>query len=286
MSVVGRPAQPASHSISLTRNMSGVDFLTGCVGTPSFTMTRHRHGKTTVIDYDGDNWDTAGCGAVTVTAYAERGAVPIHTYQQSSFTGQLKINGRICGLELHADQPNGRTRTAGYMTGNHVEANVQLADPGTTPSGEQLLPGDALCKSDVGGAAAAIDSGQLSGGIVSSVALILGQNLLELQNTRSGNVFLADAAGKVAVQGVSAEGVPSGQIAADEAALAGSANAQALPATVNGDENLSGFGTVGSSATITGTGAVLVTGNITAADATFSTDDMYGLIAGGQLNLP
>jgi hypothetical protein len=258
-----------------------------------------------VIDFEGRNWDAKGCGAVTVTASGERGAVPIDTFNESDFKGKIKVNGRLCGLKLFAEQASGRKREASFGLGDRTQAVVLLADPGITPEGDQLFQGDYLCKSEARTAAGALDSGQLSGATVSTVAQNLSQRLLELA-VPGGDRWLADAAGNVAVHGITGESVPLPESQEFTSSLPG---AQQLPVTVSGDENLSGVGeTTGShnvsgnlvlnhgilvvhgdltvSGTISGIGAVLVTGNITAAGARFSTDDVAGLWAGGRLNLP
>lgn len=306
VTVVGEEAQPSSRDVMLDSNVDGVDFLTGCVGRPTFQVVHVKHGDTTTIGYEGGSWDVAGCGPVTVTVSGERGPISElgSTYDSDHFKSVFNVKGRICGADFAAQQQrSGRILKASFSKGHSTPARVVFADPTLDSDGEDLFPGDVLCAQDVGSQLAAIDSG---GPVdVSEIAQRLGLRLLEIGTP--GGMFLADAAGKVHVAGQSAQ--HSSEAASILAGAAASGNPSKLPATAAGDTTVSGFaqspgpytvsgnltlssgvllihGDLTVSGTITGTGAVIVTGNITAAGVTLESDDQYGLIAGGRFNLP
>jgi hypothetical protein len=307
VTVPGKHARPRSRTISLTGDRSGVDFKTGCLGSPTFKLVRVHITASTFFGFEGKHWDTADCGPVSVTAATQTGATPLKSFHSSSFKGRIDVKGRACGLKLYAQQQNGREREVTDTLGPNIHAAVVLADPGPTPSGEVLFPGDLLCRSDVGAQATAFEDGTFTAQNVSAAAQSLGQHLLEIQG--AANTILADPAGKVAVAGVSGEGVDPGQVGAIVSGIASTSGVAALTSSA-GDETISSRAVSGGSVTIagnltlaggvvavkgdltvsgsiSGTGAVIATGNITASGgAMFQSDDKYGLVAGGRLNLP
>ena len=304
VSVVKHRADPKSRRVRLNHDVSGVDFVTGCTATPTFELKRVRVGRDTSFAFVGRNWDTADCGPVSVAATTVGGTQPLKVFDSSDFTGQINVKGRACGLKLVAQQASGREREVTDNLGHNVHAVVVLADPGMTPSGEQLFPGDLLCESDAAGHD--FGSGHYAASDVSAVAQRLGQRLLEIQG--GDNSILADASGKVAVIGISGQDVAPAELKHLTDAFPGSAIGSSA-----GDVNVTGFQASGGSLTIGGNltlsngvlvvhgdltvggaivsapdegGAVFATGNITAASANLVTDDQWGLVASGKLNLP
>jgi hypothetical protein len=249
-----------------------------------------------------------------VTAFGpEEGApaIPAGTFDKSDFSAKITVNGRLCGVRLYADQQQtGRQRQASFGSEFVKTVVVVLADPGTTPSGDQLFPGDYLCKDEVGAYSGTLASGQLTAQLVSEVAGTLGQRLLDLQSTQNGGGgWLADPSGKVAVFGESAERVAPATISAIGAKFTAGVSPQQLPPQNSGDLKITGIATASTSVTVAGnltvdngvvyingdltvggsilgTGAVVVSGSISAAGAGLSSDDVYGLVAGGSLDLP
>ncbi|MBV9836559.1 MAG: hypothetical protein JO156_00465 [Solirubrobacterales bacterium] len=180
-----------------------------------------------------------------------------------------------------------------------------FANPTLDANGEDLFPGDVLCEQDLGSAVGAVDSGNIDGATVTAIAQHLGLKTLAIQVGQ--DVVMADSEGKVSVSGESGQHISSEQIASLQANVSGGASE--LPASVNGNASLSGaqqskgsytvngnlnlasgvlviHGDLTVTGTITGSGAVFATGNITAAGANLTSDDRYGLVAGGSLNLP
>ncbi len=303
----GKHARPRSRTVSLRGDRSGVNFTTGCLGSPTFKLVRVHITNNTFFGFEGKHWDTADCGPVSVTAATQAGATPLKRFDSSNFKGRIDVKGRACGLKLFAQQDNGREREVQDNLGPNIHAAVVLADPGPTPSGEVLFPGDLLCQSDVAAQAAAFESGNFAAADVSAVAQTLGQHLLEIQG--AGNTILADSAGKVAVVGVSGEKVDPGQVASIVSGIANAPGASSF-ASAAGNETIgnsavsNGSVTIGGnltltngivavkgdltvSGTISGTGAVIATGTITATGGVnLQSDDKYGLVAGGTLGLP
>lgn len=300
----GKHARPRARRISLTHDTGGVDFSTGCVGSPTFKLLRVHITHTTFFGFEGRNWDTADCGPVSVTATTQTGATPLRSFDTSSFKGRIDVKGRACGLKLFAQQQDGREREVQDTLGPNIHAVVVLADSGITPSGEALFPGDLLCRSDVGAQADAFASGSFSAADVTATAQTLGQHLLEIEGGQ--DTILADAAGKVAVSGVSGEGVAPGEVGALVAQRESTTRLTGASGnvTVTGPQSSSGSVAIGGNLTldngivavkgdlnvggsITGSGAVIVTGNITAnGGAMLESDATYGLVAGGKLKLP
>jgi hypothetical protein len=275
-----------------------------CVGTPTFKVQHKRVGRETIVTFAGKKWDTKDCGPVMLTISGERGAVQKAVYERSSFSGTIRVNGRLCGIQLRAAQLTGRALTGGFDNGGHAEAIVMIAKPGTMPNGEQLIPGDFLCRSEID-----FDPAHMTVANVRALASKLGQQLLEV-NTRQA-AAMVDAAGKVSVEGVSLESADSQLLATERDLVSHQNNAASLPEkpegqslglsgfnkregslTVEGNLNLDGAvlyveGELHVTGAITGRGAVFVTGNITAeGGSTLQTDAIYGLVAGGSLGLP
>lgn len=305
VTVVGKEAQPSSRDVSLDSNLSGVDFLTGCVGAPTFQVVHVEQGGVTTFGYLGKSWDVSGCGPVTVTVAGEKGPIAelLRTYNTDDFKAVFHGKGRICGADFFArQQQSGRELKAGWTNGHSTAARVIFADPTLDSHGDELFPGDVLCEQEVGSQLAAINSGgQVD---VSEIAKVLGLHLLEI--AAPGGAFLGDAAGKVQVSGQSAQHSSEAASIIDELATG---NPSKLSGSASGDTSVSGFaqstgsytvngnltltngvlligGDLTVTGTISGTGAVIATGNITAAGARLESDDQYGLIAGGSLNLP
>ncbi|MBV9465529.1 MAG: hypothetical protein JO169_05385, partial [Solirubrobacterales bacterium] len=200
VSVVGKEAQPSSHEVSLGANVSGVDFLTGCIGHPTFVVVHVKQGAETTFGYQGTNWDVGGCGPVTVGAVGEKG--PVQELQRTYTTDEFKFaargKGRFCGADFFAQQPqSGRSLKAGWTSGHSTAAHVVFANPTLDANGEDLFPGDVLCEQDLGSAVGAVDSGNIDGATVTAIAQHLGLKTLAIQVGQ--DVVMADSEGKVSV---------------------------------------------------------------------------------------
>ena len=277
--------------------------LPRCSGRPSFTVKHGRRGRETVVTFEGRHWDVPDCGAVTVTVAGERGDVGRTTFDSSHFRGVIRVNGRVCGMTLRAEQVNGRARSGGFDLGHSTDYVVLVAHPGTAPSGEQIAPGDRLCRSE----AAFPPRRNLTAEDVKAQDAAFGQQLFELE--APGASFMVDGSGKVLVQGVSLEFADPAllsrvreQVARDDHTTNVSSTQQSTtvsgfgfsqgPITVNGDLNLdNGILYVGGDLRVTGAilgrGAVFATGGIAAGGgANLAASERFALVAGGALSLP
>ena len=275
--------------------------LPDCKGNPTFKVTHRRVRGITDVRFVGKNWDSKDCGPVTVTITGDNGAIVKETYDRSSFSGRLSGRGRLCGIKLRATQPTGRVRTGGFTRRGLADVIVLIAKPGTTPSGEQLFPGDRLCKDEV-----SFDPAQMTQADVRSLAAQFGQQLFEVESRSAA--WTVDTSGQVAIRGVSLESADPELLLRFKESILHHDGVQNLPPEGSGP--LSGFSQCGSSLTwtgdlsldggvifvngdlhvtgaVTGVGAVFATGSITAnGGARFESDATYGLVAGGALNLP
>ncbi len=281
-------------------------FLPDCSSTPFFKVDHQRVGRFTIVTLKGKGWDAPGCGAVTITPSIDGQATGDRwVINASSFSRRIIKEVRLCGIQLRAQQPNGRARTGGFTLGGWAPVKVVLAHSGVTSSGEHLYSGDLLCKRELGG----FPADHYTAADVHSLATHLGQQLLEVDN--GGHPILVDAAGMVTVNGMSYEGANPADLSArydsivqrpglqhlngspysSAVVVEGSAVANG-PLTVQGDFVINGgylfvSGDLNVSGTISGLGAVFATGNITASGgARLNTDSKYALVAGGSLNLP
>jgi hypothetical protein len=280
-------------------------FLPDCNSSPVFRVDHHRAGRSTIVTLTGKKWNVPGCGAVTITASVEgHDSQVLGVINTSSFSKRIPANGRLCGIQVRAEQPNGRARSAGFTLGARAPVQVVIAHPGTTPSGEQLHPGDMLCKGELGG----FHPDHFTTADARSLARHLGQQLLEVAS--GGHVILADTAGLVSANGVSYEAANPTDLSArfdwitkrsgvvnlrgtpyDSLAVEGYAFTSG-PLTVQGNLDINGGvllvnGDLNVSGMIRGLGAVFATGSITASGgAILNTDSREALVAGGSLNLP
>jgi hypothetical protein len=287
--------------------------LPKCHGRPALALSHRRVSGATLISFKGSGWDVRSCGPVTLSASIEQGSQPIASYNSRSFRGRIKIRGRrICGLDLYARQAPNTLLKASFSLGKPANAWVVFARPGVTRDGEPIRPGDLLCQHDVPtNVYSDLAANRVTAADVRAIAAALGQQLIEIQGYGKSTgawSYTADASGQVGVWGNTVESaqpdlvnalalhiVEGGPTSLNTSSpdpspvLGGFARAQGSY-TVQGDLKLDGAlllieGDLNVSGRITGTGAVIVTGNISAGGASL-TGDPNALIAGGHINLP
>lgn len=278
-----------------------------CSGNPTLELTHQREHGEVVVNFEGRDWDTRACGAVTISAASGEGSQVVATENRSDFHGTLgPLSHNICGVQLTASQqadPH-RTAEASFDRGK-ASWVVVWATPGVTPGGERLNPGDALC-ADVAPA----------GERLWQIAAGLGQHLLEAQETTGHHWdVMADAIDKVQVLGLSLESAPSEML---EALFDPILSDPDIPTTYDNDNPYfhgivkvgltsgSTYDVVGNlhmmdatlyvpgnldvQGDISGKGTIYVEGSIVAASVSdfVGVDSPTGnaLVAGGALNLP
>lgn len=238
-----------------------------CAGDPMLTLKHERSGQETIVEFEGHDWDTQDCGPVTITASQQAGVVA--TENGSNFHGEMTLRGhRVCGVSLTATQaPPNRKAVATWSDGYADGVVVVLAEPGSTPDGDPLQPGDQICKSDLPAGVSPRSMGEKQ---VAEVATNLGQTLLELYIPRaSANYELADPSGRIGVVGQSIEHAHGGLLSDVDDALISDPSTQTFTttsigeiSTPSGDVSLTGPVILNA-----GGGTLTITGNLTLADA-------------------
>jgi hypothetical protein len=269
----------------------------------------HRGGGATIVPFIGRGFDTS-CGSIQLNAYGEAlGAIPVATYNASSFGGVIRVNGRLCGLELAALQQETTPVVVRLGAAKHVDAIVLFSSPGVLPNGDQIGPGDFLCDNELThDEVITLERRRRDtpgfDAFMHSLVKHLHQRILSFEVR--GAAYAADAAGRVLIFGVAAESVPElfapAVMNLRNASPAPAANTDAVLAgeaatdhsgplvlrslrldggvlVVNGDLTING--------SVTGLGSIYALGNVTIRGRVdLSSQGQNAIIAGGRLNLP
>lgn len=290
--------------------------LPKCHSHPTFKLTYKREHGTLVVRYRGTGWDTADCGAVTVSG-AENGTA-IATYDTPNFHGQVDFHGHfVCGLDLFAQQEPNTVRKASIRLGKPAYVVTFLRPTPIVKDNNTIEPGAVLCEND-------LPKTRDMSSRLTQFAASIGAELFEAEryidrgthNNAKGETLLVDAAGKVSVQGVSLEAAPSSLLSTEAQDATTGTLWYPLPPTLEAGQMLTGFshssgelvaagslilnraeiyvpGNLVVNGKIEGSGAIFANGSITAdgVHLTYASADpggeaAYGLAAGGRLNLP